>query len=118
MDWKAVIDGVEAATGKASASELVEIPFTNLAQGNHQFGFAVTLNGNESKSAIVRFYVGNDVPLAPANVQVKADGVSWDAVTEGVNGGFVDLKAVSYEVKDRRQEYGYIYHKLRRDSCG
>lgn len=106
MDWKAVIDGVEAATGKASASDLVEIPFTNLAQGNHQFGFAVTLNGNESKSAIVRFYVGNDVPLAPANVQVKADGVSWDAVTEGVNGGFVDLKAVSYEVKINGKSMG------------
>lgn len=98
MSWEASVDGVTVGTGTASASEVVEVPVSDLEAGNHQFSFTVTLGEKTSKPATKRFYVGNDTPVAPTNVRITADGVSWDAVTEGVNEGYVDSQAVTYEV--------------------
>ncbi len=49
-------------------------------------------------------FVGPDQPKAPSNVTatVQEDGsikVTWDAPTEGVNGGWLDLSAVRFKVE-------------------
>lgn len=106
MEWKATVDGVEVASGKASASQVVNVPYSNLAEGNHQFGFSALLDGKASKAALVILYIGNDKPIAPANVRIAADKVSWDAVTEGVNKGYVDSAALSYEVSINGKNVG------------
>ncbi|MDR4988424.1 MAG: carboxypeptidase regulatory-like domain-containing protein [Bacteroidales bacterium] len=47
-------------------------------------------------------YVGEDVPAAPGNVILMADGndghVSWDAPTEGLNGGYLSGDNLVYTV--------------------
>ncbi len=98
MSWTATVDGENKVTGTASAGELVEVPFSGLEEGNRQFAFVAQLGDKVAKVAKVRLYVGNDIPLAPTNVTISPDNVSWDAVTEGVNDGFVDPQAVRYEV--------------------
>lgn len=98
MTWEATVDGVKVAEGKASASEEVKVSFAGVEQGNRQFGFTASLNGKTSRAANVRLYIGNDTPLAPANVTIAPHKVSWDAVTAGVNDGFIDTGKISYEV--------------------
>lgn len=47
-------------------------------------------------------FVGIDKPSSPTNVKIRLDGntvvMSWDPVTTGVNGGFVDLSKLIYKV--------------------
>ncbi len=64
----------------------------------------VSYNGNDaSEPATASAWVGVDIPKAVENVVARenADGsftVSWDAVTEGVNGGFIDPAQICYFV--------------------
>lgn len=47
-------------------------------------------------------FVGQDTPSAPENVKIWLDGnninMSWDPVTTGVHGGYVDLAKLYYKV--------------------
>lgn len=106
MTWEATVDGVKVADGKASAAEEVKVPYANVEQGMHQFGFTVSLNGKTSRAANVRLYIGNDTPLAPANVAIAPHKVSWDAVSAGVNDGFIDTAKISYEVSVNGKNVG------------
>lgn len=74
-----------------------------VAEGVHKFKvYAVNAAGN-GLPRTVRTCVGRDIPAAPASVTVTADGanasISWEAVTSGANGGWVDPSAITYEVK-------------------
>lgn len=48
-------------------------------------------------------WVGNDVPVAPTNVKATDTEagrvITFDAVTDGVNGGYIDAAAVRYTIK-------------------
>lgn len=53
-------------------------------------------------AAVTTVWVGNDTPEAPANASFAlADGkpvITFDAVTVGVNGGYVDTDALTYTI--------------------
>lgn len=73
------------------------------AEGVHKYKvYAVNAAGN-GLPRTVRTCVGLDIPAAPASVTVTADGsnasISWEPVTSGANGGWVDPAAITYEVK-------------------
>lgn len=73
-----------------------------LLMGFHTFKvYAVNEVGN-GVPRCHRAFIGEDVPAAPANVVVEADGldaeIRWDAVTAGAQGGYIDLSQVTYEV--------------------
>lgn len=64
----------------------------------------VCYNGKDaSEPATATAWVGVDIPKAVTNVMARetADGtftITWDAVTEGVNGGFIDPSQICYFV--------------------
>ena len=97
VKYNAYLDGELYSVGSAEAGSVVEINYA-AAEGMHTFGLAAVNNGVESRVATVKGYVGNDVPLAPANVALTDTEVTWNAVTGGVHGGYVDLKALTYNV--------------------
>ena len=44
-------------------------------------------------------YVGNDKPLAPRNLSIEADMLSWQVPgNKGVHNGYVDVNALTYDV--------------------
>ncbi|MBD5217096.1 MAG: hypothetical protein HDS73_01195 [Bacteroidales bacterium] len=80
--------------------------------GNKGFNtYLVTVENNEGENAaaILRGYIGLDTPKSPQNVKtVTADDnmtmtISWDPVTEGVNGGFIDPETLCYQVWNNPQ---------------
>ena len=94
LNYAAEVDGQSVETGSVSPGQRVDVPVTT-TRGNHQF--AVTLSnaaGNSPRAYMTRF-TGDDTPRAPRSVKAKLDAMtglvalSWDAVTEGENGGYV-----------------------------
>ena len=63
--------------------------------------FGVNSIGEGPKTSI-GLYIGEDVPAAPGNLTLVADGndghLSWDAPTEGYNGGYLSSDNITYTV--------------------
>ncbi len=91
-------DGIIREQSESSPGETVSIAFNDLADGEHVFRVAAMYDGKSSPKATVRKFIGNDTPKAPANVIMTLGKVSWEAVTEGVHNGWLDLTAMEYEV--------------------
>lgn len=76
----------------------------NTLQGDNQIIFYTSCNGHESLRQTLDVYTGEYMPAAPSNVVVegfqnlKGAHISWDPVTEGSEGGYVNPEGVSYTV--------------------
>ena len=105
ISYRTFINGEIYSNGSAAPGSEVKVNFAVDGDGMYTFGMAAVMYDDnnqpqQSKMASVKVYVGNDEPLAPTNVKLSASEVSWDAVTsaEGVHGGYVDTKAITYNV--------------------
>lgn len=79
----------------------VTIP-VNTGEGLHHFSvipYVLSDDGKVLGSALLfDRALGADVPAVPANVVLTETRVSWNAVTEGANGGAIDANDVTYTV--------------------
>lgn len=98
LTWNAMLDGTVVKSGQASPSAEVTVEYAAVAEGNHVFAFQVFAGDAASERVSHPMYVGVDVPKAPASAFLDHKLVSWEAVTEGVNGGYVDLDNLEYQV--------------------
>lgn len=98
VTWVLSIDGKEVRRGSAPAGSDVTLEGLELSEGNHVFSVACSLGKNDGKAATLEAYIGHDTPLAPANVTLEPARITWDAVTEGVHGGYVNPAEVTYTV--------------------
>lgn len=98
VDYVALLDGKEYASGTVETDSSLEVDFEVEESGFHVFGLYIVADGDESGVASVKLYVGNDTPMAPADVTLTTTEISWKAVTQGVNGGYVDPSKISYNV--------------------
>lgn len=85
----------EAITVQPGAN--LKVNFT-AEEGLHKLGMYVECNGKQSLVAAEERYVGYDTPEAPTNVRVFKGNVRWEAVTAGINSGFIDIPALTYDV--------------------
>lgn len=99
MTWTVYVDDKEIKNGTANAGASVNVDITGQTEGMHTYSVAATTGTLTSEKAFRNVYVGFDTPKAPQNVTLTEGGISWDAVTEGVNGGYVDIADLKYEVK-------------------
>lgn len=102
--WQ-VYDGKDkVAEGSAAYGAPVTANVTVTTDGKHSFSVSAKNNEGEGKKARLALWIGPDVPKAPANIKVDFDEsnnkfiVTWDAVTEGVNGGYVNPADILYNV--------------------
>lgn len=98
LDWTVTLDDAAYKSGSGAAGSKQTVDFSNLSQGTHTFAVTASAGAAKSEKAYQNYYVGFDTPLAPANVRLTAEGLFWDAVTAGVNGGYVDASAMKYAV--------------------
>lgn len=98
VDYVALLDNEEYSSGTVETGSDLTIDFEVDEAGFHVFGLYISADGFDSGTGSVRLYVGNDTPMAPTNVTLTSTEISWKAVTEGVNGGYVDPAQVSYIV--------------------
>ena len=73
-----------------------------LPMGFHTFKVYAVNEAGKGVPRTVRAFLGEDVPAAPANIEVAVDGndatIAWDAVTTGRQGGWIDAQSVTYDV--------------------
>lgn len=95
------VDGKSVATGKASAGAAVSEKFT-VKRGNRLFSVVLSNAAGNGPKAYKTVFVGDDTPCKPTNVKASLDiatgklSLSWDAVTKGINNGYVG--DVTYDV--------------------
>ena len=98
LTWRLYADGEQLSSGSAAPGALIEAEAIGLTAGNHVFA-VVTESGNyRSAPAIESQWIGADYPAAPQNVVLKDTNVSWDAVTVGAHGGYIDIDDLVYTV--------------------
>lgn len=102
LTYNLLIDDSTLITGKGVAGNETTAQMTGLSQGEHKFYVSAIYNGYESSEVSTSSYVGNDIPVATSKVTLEADGytllASWEAVKDGVHGGWVDTTAMTYDV--------------------
>lgn len=91
----------KVAEGTTSYGTHTSVPVTIGKAGKCEFIVTVAnAEGTSPKSRVIMF-VGKDKPKTPVVSAVYADGVftvSWDPITESVNGGYMNADAITYKV--------------------
>ena len=99
---EATLDGQPLGSSKSGApgSDL-SFSFSS-TEGMHTFKVVASTLTDDGRlygtPLTINKFLGNDHPAAPANVRLSATSVSWDAVTEGANGGYVNPAEIRYNV--------------------
>lgn len=98
LSYVVSVDGKETKNGTASAGQKVEEALT-VKRGIHSVSVCFSNAAGNGPKAYANRFIGDDIPLKPANVKATVDvktgnvQIAWNAVTEGVNEGYVgDMK--------------------------
>lgn len=100
-DYKISVNDEVYAYGHATAGESISTQ-VKAPEGLNKFSIeAVNEIGNGPKT-VIRLYVGFDTPVSPENIVAEGDvnsrTIFWSPVTNGLNGGNLDVLNLSYDV--------------------
>ena len=101
VNYSVSVSGKVIATGEGDAGSEVTVNVDETApvsEGLNSFKIVAEVNGYTSNTCSGNVWIGYDVPMAPANVKLSPTQVTWDAVTEGVHGGYIDTESLYYSV--------------------
>lgn len=98
LTYVVILDGGKWSEGTGNPGETVTINLDDLAQGRHTLAVTVSSDDKTGEEVLRNFYVGNDTPESPANVELSYNLVSWDASVKGVHDGYVNTAEMQYEV--------------------
>lgn len=98
------IDGKEART--ITGSQIVPGAAISIdvevAEGMHRFCLRAVNGEGKGLPASVKTFVGEDIPATPSSLVVTTASdhadISWEPVTSGAHGGYVNLSALTYTV--------------------
>lgn len=130
VEYTTYLNGEVYSTGKSTAANetdgngnrvptTVNANFTVPTAGRYSFSMRVKVDGLESAKASAYAWIGNDTPADPKDVRLTkskpsspgeepapgAYTVTWNPVTQGVHGGYVDLEKLVYLVKINGEEH-------------
>lgn len=104
MTYKVQIDSepdIIQASGCEAGSN-VKLHIGPLANGKQTIKVWAELDGVPGPESVVSQFIGNDTPMATLLVSLYEVDMKltaqWEPVTEGVNGGYLDLEKLSYNV--------------------
>ncbi len=96
MDGESVASGNTVYGGEVSAD--IEVP----SAGQYIFMVYVTNEVGDSPVAKVELFIGNGVPQMTTPSLSYDNGImtlTWDPVTESIDGGYIDSEGVTYTIK-------------------
>ncbi len=98
IDVTLKIDDDVVFQGKMSAKETKTVNAT-VTEGNHTVTLVTAIDGKESPVRSMTFYAGNDTPLAPANLKLDIDKLTWENPGKvGIHGGYVEADNMEYDI--------------------
>lgn len=106
IDWTLSIDGNEVKSGKGTAGAAETVEVKDLTTGEHVFMLTVKIGDIVAIPTSEVRYIGVDTPAAPSSVTLGATEATWEAVTTGAHGGYIDAAAVKYNVKLNGKDAG------------
>ncbi len=102
LSYRIMLDGQQVASGTTQYGATVSADIEVEYAGQYIFMVYVSNETGDSPVAKVEVFIGNGVPKMTTPVLSYADGnmiLKWDAVTESIDGGYIDSEAVTYTVK-------------------
>ena len=104
FDYAVTSGGTELLKGTATAGQIVTKTFAMAETGMAYFEATAANAVGSSPRVKASCFVGKGVPAAPAEVSLAWDGgkssLSWTAVAESADGGYIDPAAITYTVLD------------------
>lgn len=97
IDVTLLIGSVETWVESYAPGTEATIELRNLPEGLNTFTLVGAIDDIKTRKAYP-ICVGHDTPKAPENVVLTVDGVTWDAVTSGLYGGYFEPENVTYSV--------------------
>lgn len=98
IEWILEIDGREVRRGTGNAGAELKLEINDMREGLHGFNLRTLIAGKEGRSCMRSIYIGHDIPKAPETVTLTFDKITWTAVTDGANDGYVDPAEITYDV--------------------
>lgn len=101
LTYSILVNGEEAATGSTTFGAAVSEEITLAESGSYTFQVTVSNATGKSPVAKTTIFVGFGTPKAPTATLVYENGtmkLTWTAVTESTDGGYLDASAVTYTV--------------------
>lgn len=92
------VDGTLVKETQATAGQKVDVAISGLQEGTRKFEFSAKQGELESARVAQKKFVGYDTPLAPTDIELEEGNLTWSAVTEGVNGGYIDAESLTYNI--------------------
>lgn len=106
LEWTAYLDDEPYATGQAPVGSKVTVKYEGIETGSHYFSFEADNGVIKTPWADKKIFIGYDQPLKPANVRLNETEISWNAVTRGVNAGYLDIDRLVYHVYINGEKIG------------
>ena len=103
VSYRVLANGNELFTGKGDKGSAVKKSCT-LPAGDVTVSVICSNSEGDGPAATANCWIGEDYPLAPANVKFSIEeatgnvSLTWDAVTEGQHGGYVNPSNITYTV--------------------
>jgi hypothetical protein len=101
VKYQILANGEVVASGTSAFGASVETAISVPESGNYSFVVILSNEVGDGPKTKVSMFVGNDTPIAPEVTIAYSDGkfnVSWTPITEGINGGYMDLDQLTYQV--------------------
>ena len=102
LTYHVLVNREEKASGSTSFGANVSAAIELDSVGFYNFDVYVSNAAGNGPRTRVRTFVGNGVPAAPKNVKATYEewdiNITWDAVTESVDGGYVDPEQITYTI--------------------
>lgn len=99
LQMVATIDDAEYLTQDVAAGSEVELTIENQTEGTHTLTvYCNSASGTKGGSTEYEFWIGYDVPKAPANVVLTETLLTWDNVTESQFGQQMESDVITYNV--------------------
>lgn len=103
LDYTVYVNDAQVATGNGEAGSRQSVPLTVQAGDCAVYVVVSNATGAGPKSETVRFFAGYDTPVMPTDLVLTVDdegnaALSWTAPAETVNGGYLDVDGLTYDV--------------------
>lgn len=82
--------------------EISYVDEDGISAGLHTYKIVPRNDKGEGTETYSTLYIGTDIAVAPTNVKARAElndmTLTWNAPEEGVNGGYLDTEALTYNI--------------------
>ncbi|MDE5903006.1 MAG: fibronectin type III domain-containing protein [Muribaculaceae bacterium] len=98
VDWELLVDGNPMDKGTAAPGKDIVAKVSAVSNGADTYDVVCSVEGYRGEPAILHRWTGADAPIAPGNVRLTEDKVTWNVPTGSVHDGYVDYSDLSYDV--------------------